>query len=144
MHHFRGQYASGGAPGDWDFDVFTDLRDLRESVVLFGNHREAWFQVNRGPVVAGRSKVIPWNRGRLITGRLQGNQFGTSAQRRTAGGMFPDRLAAVGGTSLQAQAYRRYMARLRDPLPLRAGRPVRPEFDTRMRTACVVPRSVQP
>ncbi|MEU1184917.1 hypothetical protein ABZ464_46345 [Streptomyces sp. NPDC005820] len=134
LHHFRGQYASGGASGDWDFDVFTDVRDLRESVVLFGNQREVWFQVNRGPVVAGRSKPT-WNRGRLVTGRLDGNQFGTSTQPHAGGVMFPDRLVTVEGTSAEAQAYRRYVARLRDPLPLRAGRPVRPEFGTRMRTA---------
>ena len=133
MHHFRAHYASGGAPGDWDFDVYTDVRDLRESVVLFGNHREVWFQVNRGPVVAGRSKPIPWSRSRLVTGRLQGNQFGTNAQLHAGGVMFPDRLAAVEGTSAEGRAYRRYVARLRDPLPLRARRPVRPEFGTRTR-----------
>ncbi|MFD5188165.1 hypothetical protein ACFWMU_08370 [Streptomyces sp. NPDC058357] len=43
----------------------------------------------------------------------------------------------VEGTSAEARAYRRYVARLRDPLPLRAGRPVRPECRTRLR-----PRSV--
>ncbi|MFJ9446333.1 hypothetical protein ACIRRH_31410 [Kitasatospora sp. NPDC101235] len=137
MHHLRGYYGSGGAPGDWDFDVYTDVRDLRESVVLFGNQREVWFQVNRGPVVAGQSKLIPRNQGRLVTGRLHGDRFGTNAHLHAGGVMFRDRLAAVGGASAAARAYRRYVARLRDPLPLRAGRPVRPEFGTTMR-----PRSV--
>lgn len=137
MHHFRAHYASGGAPGEWDFDVYTDVRDLRESVVLFGNHREVWFQVNRGPVVTGRSKPIPWSRSRLVTGRLHGNQFGTNAQLHAGGVTFPDRLSAVEGTSAKARAYRRYVARLRNPLPLRAGRPARPEFGARMRSRSV-------
>lgn len=133
MHHFRGHYASGGAPGDWGFDVYTDVRDLRESIVLFDNHREVWFQVNRGPVVTG-SKLMPSNRHRLVTGRLQGNQFGTNTPVLDAGNAaFPDRFAAVEGTSAEARAYRRYVARLHNPLPLRAGRPVRPEFGMRTR-----------
>ncbi|MEU5195149.1 hypothetical protein AB0G86_14000 [Streptomyces scabiei] len=45
MHHLRGHHAPAGAPGDWDFGVVTDARDLRESVVRFGNGREVWFQV---------------------------------------------------------------------------------------------------
>ncbi|MEU1283462.1 hypothetical protein [Kitasatospora sp. NPDC005856] len=126
VHHLRGHYGSGAAPGDWDFDVYTDVRDLRESVVLFGNRREVWFQVDRGPVVAGRSRLIPRGRGRLVTGRLHGNQFGTHSRPHAGGVMFPDRLAAVEGVSAEARAYRRYVARLRDPLPRRAGRPVRP------------------
>ncbi|MER7705879.1 hypothetical protein ABTX81_23665 [Kitasatospora sp. NPDC097605] len=102
MHHLRGNY-----PGSWDFDVYTDVRDLRESVVLFGNRREVWFRVDRG---------------RLVTGRLHGNEFGTGTRLHAGGVMFPDRLAAVEGVSAEARAYRRYTARLRDPLPLRAGR----------------------
>lgn len=134
MHHFRGQYASAGAPGDWDFDVYTDKRDLRESVVLFGNHREVWFQVNRGPVTTGRGKPIPWARGRLTAGRLQGNQFGTRVGVLEAGSVqFPDRHDVVEGTSAEARAYRRYVARLHNPLPLRVGPPVRPEFGMRTR-----------
>ncbi|MFJ9611571.1 hypothetical protein ACIRS1_35075 [Kitasatospora sp. NPDC101176] len=115
MHHLRGHYGSQGAPGDWDFEAYTDVRDLRESVVAFGNRREVWFQVHRG---------------RLVAGRLHGNRFGTSAQLNAGGVMFPDRLAAVDGASAEARAYRRYVARLRDPLPRRAGRPARPEFGT--------------
>lgn len=130
MHHFRTHYASAGVPGDWDFDVYTDVRDLREGVVLFGNHREAWFQVNRGPVTTGRNKPIPWARGRLLTGRLQGNQFGTNAVLHAGSVMFPDRHDAVEGTSAEVRAYRRYVARLRNPPPRRVGRPVLPEFDT--------------
>ncbi|MER7584519.1 hypothetical protein [Kitasatospora sp. NPDC097691] len=137
VHHLRGSYGSGGAPDDWDFDVYTDVGDLRESVLLFGNRREIWFQVNRGPVVAGRSRLVPRNQGRLVTGRLHGNRFGTNAQLHAGGAMFPDRLAAVEGASAEARAYRRYVARLRDPLPSRAGRPARPAFGTTMR-----PRSV--
>ncbi|MFF2747169.1 hypothetical protein ACFVVA_16680 [Kitasatospora sp. NPDC058048] len=137
MHHLRGCYGSGGAPGDWDFDVYTDVRDLRESVVLFGNRREVWFQVNRGPVVAGGSRLISRNRGRLVTGRLHGNQFGTNAQLHAGGVLFPDRLAAVEGVSAEARAYQRYVARLRDPLPSRAGRSVRPEFGATMRRRSV-------
>ncbi|MFJ6378982.1 hypothetical protein ACIQI7_03075 [Kitasatospora sp. NPDC092039] len=113
--------------------MYTDVRDLRESVVRFGNRREVWFQVNRGPVVAGRSRLLPRNRGRLVTGRLHGNRFGTSARLHAGGAMFPDRLAAVGTASAEARAYRRYVARLHDPLPLRTGRPVRPEFGTTVR-----------
>ncbi|MFF5965109.1 hypothetical protein ACFY64_15490 [Streptomyces collinus] len=133
MHHFRAHYALAGAPGGWDFDVYTDVRDLRESVVLFGNHREVWFQVNRGPVTTGRNKPIPWARGRLVTGRLQGNQFGTNAVPNAGGAMFPDRHDVVEGTSAEARAYRRYVARLHNPLPLRVGRPVLPEFGMRTR-----------
>ncbi|NEB00985.1 hypothetical protein G3I78_18225 [Streptomyces sp. SID13726] len=133
MHHFRAHYALGGAPGDWDFDVYTDVHDLSESVVLFGNQREVWFQVNRGPVVTGRSKPT-WNRGRLVTGRLHGNRFGTSTQLHAGGVMFPDRLSAVGDTSVAARAYRRYVAGLRGPLPLRAGQSVRPGFETGRRS----------
>ncbi|GAA1401966.1 hypothetical protein GCM10009639_44900 [Kitasatospora putterlickiae] len=110
-HHLRGHYGSGGASGDWDFDVYTDVRDLRESVLLFGNRREVWFQAERG---------------RLVTGRLHGNRFGPSAQLHAGSVMFPDRLAAVDGVSAEARAYRRHVARLRDPLPLRAGRPIHP------------------
>ncbi|MFB7475166.1 hypothetical protein [Kitasatospora sp. NPDC056184] len=119
MHRLRGAHGSGGAPGDWDFDVYTDVRDLRESVVLFGNRREIWFQVNRGPVVAGRSRLVHGNRGRLVTGRLHGNRFGAGAPLHAGGVLFPDRLAAVAGASAEARAYRRYVARLRDPLPSR-------------------------
>ncbi|MFI2026303.1 hypothetical protein [Streptomyces buecherae] len=138
MRHFRAHYASGGAPGDWDFDVYTDVRDLRESVVLFGNHREVWFQVNRGPVTIGRAKPTPRPRGRLTTGRLQGNQFGPDAPVLDAGGAaFPDRHDVVEGASAEARAYRRYVARLRDPLPLRVGQPVRPTFGTRTRRRSV-------
>jgi hypothetical protein len=108
VHRFRARYASGGTPGDWDFDVFTDVRDLRESVVLFGNRREVWFQADR-------------RAGRLVTGRLQGNRFGSSTRPHAGGVMFPDRLFAVTGASAEARAYRRRVARLRDPLPLRAG-----------------------
>ncbi|MFD8320884.1 hypothetical protein [Kitasatospora purpeofusca] len=130
MHRLRGHHAAGGAAGDWDFDVYTDVRDLRESVVLFGNGREVWFQVNRGPVATGRSsRLIPWHRRRLVTGRLQGNRFGTRTRALDAGGaVFPDRHDAVHGTSAEARAYRRYVARLHNPLPLRVGRPDRPEF----------------
>ncbi|WP_416970695.1 hypothetical protein [Streptomyces sp. 4F14] len=127
LRHFRGHYASDG---DWSFDVYTDVRDLRESVVLFGNRREVWFQVNRGRVVAGGSKPVPG--GRLIAGRLHGNQFGASAGVLHAGSvMFPDRADAVAGTSAQGRAYRRYVARLRDPLPLGVRRRGRPEFGSR-------------
>jgi hypothetical protein len=112
IHHFRGRYASGGAPGDWDFDVYTDVGDLRESVLLFGNHREVWFHVNRGPVTTGRNKPIPWARGRLITGRLHGTQFGTNAVPNAGSAMFPDRHDLVERTSAEARAYRRYVARL--------------------------------
>ncbi len=130
LHHLRQHYGSGpgGAPGDWDFDVYTDVRDLRESVVLFGNRREVWFQVNRGPVVAGRSRSIPGNRGRLVVGRLHGNRFGTEARLHAGGVMFPDRLDAVRAGTAEARAYRRYVAGLRRPLPLWAGRAARPEF----------------
>ncbi|MCX5114945.1 hypothetical protein OOK13_42205 [Streptomyces sp. NBC_00378] len=139
MHYFRAHYASGGAPGDWAFDVYTHVRDLRESVVLFRNDREARFQVNRGPVVTGRSKLIPSNRHRLVTGRLQGNQFGTNARVLDAGSVaFPDRDDEVEGTSAEARAYRRYVARLHNPLPLRLGPPVRPEFGMRTRRRSVV------
>ncbi|MEU1519065.1 hypothetical protein ABZ490_44205 [Streptomyces sp. NPDC005811] len=72
------------------------------SVVLFGNHREVRFQVNRGPVVAGRSRLVPRNRGRLVTGRLAGHQFGTHAQVHAGSVLFPDRLAAVEGVSADA------------------------------------------
>lgn len=129
LRHFRGHYASAG---DGDFDVYTDVRDLRESVVLFGNRREVWFQVNRGPVTDGGGKPAPRARGRLIAGRLHGNQFGANAGVLHAGSvMFPDRADAVAGTSAEGRAYRRYVARLRDPLPLRVGRSGRPEFGGR-------------
>lgn len=127
LHHFRTHYASGGAPGDWAFDVYTDITDLRESVLLFGNHREVWFQVNRGPVVTGRSRPAR-HRHRLVIGRLQGNRFGTEHVLTAGSSAFPDRHDAVVGTSAEARAYRRYVAGLRSPLPLRVGRPVRPEF----------------
>ncbi|MEU6223531.1 hypothetical protein [Streptomyces sp. NPDC047042] len=133
LHHFRTHYALAGAPGDWDFDVYTDVRDLRESVVLFGNRREVWFQVNRGPVTTGRNKPIPWARGRLLTGRLQGNRFGANAVLTAGSAMFPDRHDVVEGTSAEARAYRRYVARLHNPLPLRVGRSVLPEFGVRTR-----------
>ncbi|MER6559589.1 hypothetical protein ABT300_18015 [Streptomyces sp. NPDC001027] len=107
MHRLRGRHASQGVPGDWDFDVFTDVRDLSESVVLFGNRREVWFQADR-------------RAGRLVTGRLHGNRFGTSTRPHGGGVMFPDRLAAVPDASAEARAYRRHVARLRDPLPLPA------------------------
>ncbi|MCH5670637.1 hypothetical protein [Streptomyces gilvus] len=123
MHHFRGRYASGGAPGDWDFDVYTDVGDLRESVVLFGNHREVWFNVNRGPVTTGRHKPVPWARGRLVTGRLHGNQFGTNAVPNAGSAMFPDRHDLVEGTSAETRAYRRYVSRLHNSPPRRVGRP---------------------
>ncbi|MGV9313241.1 hypothetical protein ACWDR0_13750 [Streptomyces sp. NPDC003691] len=129
LRHFRGHYAPAGAADGWGFDVYTDVRDLRESVVLFDNNREVWFQVNRGPVVAGRSRLVR-SRHRLTTGRLQGNRFGTEPLVHAGSAMFPDRHDAVGDTSAEARAYRRYTARLHDPLPLRAGRPVRPEFGT--------------
>ncbi|GCD95966.1 hypothetical protein [Embleya hyalina] len=119
VRRLRGCRGSGAAPGDWDFDVYTDVRDLREGVVLFGNRREIWFQVNRGPVVAGGSRLTPWHRGRLVTGRLHGNRFGTSPRLHAGGVLFPDRLAAVTGVSAEARAFRRYVARLRDPLPSR-------------------------
>jgi hypothetical protein len=134
LHHFRGHYVTGGAPGNWDFDVYTTVHDPRESIVLFGNRREVFFGVDRGP---GQGPVIPGepkNRHRLVTRRLKGKQFGAGAAMRNAGGpLFPDRLAAVGGTSAEARAYRRYVARLRDPLPLPEGRPARPEFGKRAR-----------
>ncbi|MFF2013920.1 hypothetical protein ACFVWY_33320 [Streptomyces sp. NPDC058195] len=133
MHHFRAHYASGGVRGDWDFDVYTHARDLRESVVLFGNRREVWFQVNRGPVTVGQSTLIPRSRSRLTATRLQGNQFGTNTPVLDAGSaLFPDHHALITSTSAEARAYRRYVARLRNPLPLRVGRPVRPAFGTRM------------
>lgn len=133
MHHFRTHYASAGAPGDWDFEVYTDVRDLRESVVLFGNHREVWFQVNRGPVTTGRNKPLPSARGRLLTGRLQGNQLGANAVLHAGSAMFPDRLDVVEDTSAEARAYRRYVGRLHNPLPLRVGRSAIPEFGMRTR-----------
>ncbi|MEU0100027.1 hypothetical protein [Streptomyces sp. NPDC006267] len=99
MHHSRAHHASGGATGDWDFDVYTDVRDLRESVVLFGNRREVWFQAGRGPV-AGRAEPVPGTRGRLVTGRPQGNRFGTDAPVLAAGSAaFPDRHDLVEGAS---------------------------------------------
>ncbi|MFF7455472.1 hypothetical protein [Kitasatospora sp. NPDC008115] len=107
LHRLRANHGSAGAPGDWDFEVYTDVRDLRESVVLFGNRREAWFQVDRG---------------RPVVGRLHGNRFGGHARLHAGGVMFPDRLAAVDGVTAEARAYRRHVARLRDPLPLRAAR----------------------
>ncbi|MEV7775025.1 hypothetical protein [Kitasatospora sp. NPDC086791] len=123
VRHFRGHYASGGGPGDWDFDVYADRGDLRQGVVSFGNRREIWFDVNRR---------------RLDTGRLEGNRFGARGAVPNAGGvMFPDRHEVIEGTSAEARAYRRQVARLYGPLPLRAGRPVRPEAGTRAR-----PRSV--
>ncbi|MFF8694609.1 transposase [Streptomyces sp. NPDC015144] len=128
----RAHYAPGEAPGDWEFGVYTDVRDLRESVVLFGNHREVWFQVNRGPV-AGRANSTPRNRHRLVAGRLHGNQFGAGMQLHAGSVAFPDRHDVVDGTSAEARAYRRYVARLHNPLPLRVGRPVRPGFDMRTR-----------
>ncbi|MFE6868882.1 hypothetical protein ACFVFS_20270 [Kitasatospora sp. NPDC057692] len=105
LHRLRGSHGSAGAPGDWDFDVYTDVHDLRESIVLFGNRREIWFRVDRG---------------RLVTGRLHGNRFGTNARLHAGSSLFPDRLAAVARASAEARAYRRYVARLRDPLPARA------------------------
>ncbi|WEH13252.1 hypothetical protein [Streptomyces sp. VNUA24] len=140
MHHLRGHHAPPGAPGDWDFDVFTDVRDLRESVVRFGNGREVWFQVGNhraewlrggtgGRLTNGRARSA-WNRGRLVTGRLQGNRFGTRVPSHAGGVMFPDPLAAVADDTPEARAYRRWVARLRDPLPPRVGRTVRPEFGT--------------
>ncbi|MER5349979.1 hypothetical protein ABT093_06565 [Kitasatospora sp. NPDC002551] len=128
VHHLRGHHASKEAPGDWDFDAYTDARDLRESVVLFRSRREVWFQVNRGPVVAGRSRLLPRTRGRLVTGRLHGNRFGRNTQLHAGTVMFPDRLTAVDGTSAEARAYRRYVAGLRDPLPSRTARPSRAEL----------------
>ncbi|MFF8770644.1 hypothetical protein [Kitasatospora sp. NPDC015120] len=121
LHHLRGRYGSGGAPGDWDFNVYTDVRDLRESIVLFGNRREIWFQANRAPVASGRSRPVPGARGRLLTGRLHGNRFGAHARLHAGGVLFPDRLAAVDAATPEARAYRRSTARLRDPLPLAAG-----------------------
>ncbi|MER5747969.1 hypothetical protein ABT097_32440 [Streptomyces sp. NPDC002225] len=132
IHHLRAHYAPGEAPGDWEFGVYTDVRDLRESVVLFGNHREVWFQVNRGPVV-GRANSTPRNRRRLVAGRLHGNQFGAGMQLHAGSVAFPDRHDVVDGTSAEARAYRRYVARLHNPLPLRVGRPVRPGFGMRTR-----------
>ncbi|MFJ4095710.1 hypothetical protein ACIPYS_29315 [Kitasatospora sp. NPDC089913] len=128
LRHLRGRYGSAGAAEDWDFEVYTDVSDLRESVVRFGNGREVWFQVNRGPVVAGRSRPLPGVRGRLVTGRLHGNLFGAGARPHAGGVMFPDRLAAVGTGSAGARAYRRYAAGLGAPLPRPAGRPGRPDF----------------
>ncbi|MEH0652964.1 hypothetical protein QA995_26690 [Streptomyces scabiei] len=140
MHHLRGHHTLAEAPGDWDFGVFTDVRDLRESVVRFGNGREVWFQVGNhrserlrggtgGRLANGRSRSAR-NRGRLVTGRLQGNRFGTRAPAHAGGVMFPDPLAAVEEDTPEARAYRRWVARLRDPLPLRVGRTARPEFGT--------------
>ncbi|MFE2107473.1 hypothetical protein ACFXAF_16580 [Kitasatospora sp. NPDC059463] len=136
LHHLRGRYGSGGAPGDWDFDVYTDVRDLRESIVLFGNRREIWFQANRAPVASGRSRPVPGARGRLITGRLHGNRFGTHALLHAGGVLFPDHLTSVDAATPEARAYRRHTARLRDPLPLHTGA-ARPDFGatTRRRSA---------
>lgn len=133
LHHFRGRHVPAGGGAEWDFDVHTDARDLREGVVLFANRREVWFQLNRGPVTAGLSKPVPWARGLLVTGRLQGNLFGTSTALSAGSAMFPDRWDAVGDASPGARAYRRHLAGLRDPLPLRVGRRVRPGFDPRAR-----------
>ncbi|MEV6522914.1 hypothetical protein AB0M43_13280 [Longispora sp. NPDC051575] len=117
LHHFRGDHASGGDPGDWDFDVYTDVGFLPQGIVLFGNRREVWYTVN------GR---------RVDVGRLQGNVFGATAHTVAAGGtVFPDRDAGVEGTSAEVRAYRRQMARLGGPLPLRAGRRPGLEFGAR-------------
>ncbi|GLZ78383.1 hypothetical protein Afil01_31900 [Actinorhabdospora filicis] len=125
MHHLRTHYAT--AARDWDFDVYTDVGDLRESVILFGNHRELWFQINRGPIVTRQTKPVPRARRRLVTGRLQGNRFGAKKRALDAGNaVFPDRHDAVAGTSPEARAYRRYLAGLRNPPPLRARRPGHP------------------
>ncbi|MEV0192697.1 hypothetical protein AB0I39_29725 [Kitasatospora purpeofusca] len=130
VRRLRARYGRSQAPGDWDFELYTDARDLRESALLFGNGREVWFQVNRGPVVAGRSRPLPGTRGRLVTGRLHGNLFGggTSTRPHAGGLMFPDRLAAVVGGSAEARAFRRYTAGLRGPLPRPTGRPFRPDL----------------
>ncbi|MFB6891581.1 hypothetical protein ACFCX4_20005 [Kitasatospora sp. NPDC056327] len=138
MHHLRGCHGSAGAPGDWDFDVFTDVRDLRESVVLFGNRREIWFRVSGRPVASGGSG--PGHRCRLVTGRLHGNLFGAQTRLHAGSVLFPDRLAAVGTASAGARAYRRYVARLRDPLPMRSALPARPDFGARGRPG----RAVRP
>ncbi|MEU1553776.1 hypothetical protein ABZ517_13795 [Streptomyces scabiei] len=138
MHHLRGHHAPAGAPGDWDFGVVTDARDLRESVVRFGNGREVWFQVGDhraewfrggtgGRLPNGRSRSA-WNRGRLVTGRPQDNRFGTQAPAHAGGVMFPVPLAAVADDTPEARADRRWVARLRGPFPLRVGRTVRPGF----------------
>jgi hypothetical protein len=109
LHHFRAHHASGGAPGDWDFEVYTDRRDLRQGTVLFGNRREIWFDVSRG---------------RLATGRLEGTAFGARGPVPAAGGvLFPDRHAEVDAGTAEARALRRRLARLDDPLPLLTGRP---------------------
>ncbi|MFI5531256.1 hypothetical protein ACIA8O_22270 [Kitasatospora sp. NPDC051853] len=130
LHHFRTHHASG----DWDFDVHTDRRDLRESVLRFANGRELWFQINRGPVVAGHARPVPWQRHRLLTGRLQGNLFGPGPHPPTAGSAaFPDPHHTVEPTTPGARAHRRHVARLYDPLPLLPARPPRPEFGTRPR-----------
>ncbi|MFJ8043667.1 hypothetical protein ACIRBX_24515 [Kitasatospora sp. NPDC096147] len=123
LRHFRTHHAVGGAPGNWDSAVRTDRRDLREGLVRFGNGREVWFQVGRGPVVTGRPRLIPWHRHRLVTGRLQGNLFGTASP--TPDAAFPDRHPAVGADSAEQRAFRRYLSRLDGPLPLRAARPSR-------------------
>jgi hypothetical protein len=118
MHHFRGHYASGGAPGDWDFGVYTAEGGLNEGVVLFGNHREVFFEVGRG-----------W----AATCRLHGNQLGANPYLHAGGGTFPGRYARAGGTPDWPPAWRRQVARLYGPLPLRPGRPARPEFGIRTR-----------
>ncbi len=45
--------------------------------------------------------------------------------------LYRDWLDVVEGASAEARAYRWYVARLRGPLPLRVGQPVRPAFGTR-------------
>ncbi|MFJ6985623.1 MULTISPECIES: hypothetical protein [unclassified Streptomyces] len=133
LHHFRAHHAPAGTPGEWDFTVHTDRGDLRESVVRFGNDRQVWFQINRGPVTAGRGRPVPWARGRLLTGRLQGNGFGAPRPPEAGGPAFPDRHDTLGTASPEARAYRRYVARLSDPLPVKAGRPDRTQPGPRPR-----------
>ncbi|MFJ5231061.1 hypothetical protein ACIQBJ_14345 [Kitasatospora sp. NPDC088391] len=100
LRRLRGR--PGGAAGDWDFEVHTDAGDLRESVLLFGNRREVRFRTDRG---------------RLTTGRLHGNRFGTSTLPYAGGVLFPDGLAAVPATSPEGRAHHRYVVRLHGPRP---------------------------
>lgn len=86
--------------------------------MLFGNNREVWFQVG--------NHRNDWFRGgpgtRLATGRSR----------------------SVEDTSPEARAYRRYVARLRAPLPLRAGSPSRSRLRSDQNPFVPVPRHSSP
>ncbi|GAA3014626.1 hypothetical protein GCM10020229_27300 [Kitasatospora albolonga] len=108
LHRLRTHHAPGGRA----WTVYTDRNDLRESVLRFADGREVWFQVNRGPALAGCPRPLPHHRHRLVTGRLQGNAFGPGPHPPTAGSQaFPDPHHLTEPTTPAARAYRRLVAR---------------------------------